>query len=262
MRKFLGIILLFISLVSVWYASWDVDTVITLWERMKFFIILIPAAIWDSINPCAFAVMFILLSAILRKQWGKKQVLFAGFLFILSIFISYMAMGLGLYKALATTDNTFYLKVIVWTIWVIVWLANLKDYFWYWKWWFKIEVPEAWRPTMFKLIKSVVSPWWAFFIGFLVSLFLLPCTSGPYITILWYLASESTDIHLWGYIYILIYNIIFIIPMVIIAIIIAFGYKNVSELREYKELNVEKLHLISWIVMLVLWIYILADILL
>jgi cytochrome c biogenesis protein CcdA len=115
---------------------------------------------------------------------------------------------------------------------------------------------------MYKIIKSILTPWGAFGIGFIISLFLLPCTSGPYITILWYLASESSQINTWWYVYILIYNIIFIIPMIIIAIMIAFGYKSVWELKEYKELNVEKLHLVTWVIMLILWIYILSDILL
>jgi len=257
--------LLFIALsVLFWatvFASGEVETSISLMERMKFFMILVPAAIWDSINPCAFAVMFILLWAILKKQWDRKQVVYAGVLFILAIFISYMAMWLWLYQALATSTNTFYLKLVVWIIWVLIWLANLKDYFWYWKW-FKMEVPDAWRPKMRKIIKAVVSPWGAFGIWFVISLFLLPCTSGPYITVLWYLASESNTINTWWYIYILIYNLIFIIPMIVIMIMIAFGYKDISELKEYKELNVEKLHLITGVVMLGLWIYILSDILL
>jgi len=33
--------------------------------------------------------------------------------------------------------------------------------------------------------------------------------------------------------------------MIVITILIAFGYKNIGELKEYKELNVEILHLIT-----------------
>jgi cytochrome c biogenesis protein CcdA len=47
-----------------------------------------------------------------------------------------------------------------------------------------MEVPLAWRPAMHKIIKKATSPIGAFIVGFVVSLFLLPCTSGPYITIL------------------------------------------------------------------------------
>lgn len=261
MKKIL-LVLLFSFLLIIWaYASWTTETVISFAERMQFFLILVPAALWDSINPCAFAVMFILLSAIMKEHNSRKTVLLAGFLFIFAIFISYTAMWIGLYHALATSTNTFYIKLVVWIIWVLIWLANLKDYFWYGKW-FKMEVPDAWRPKMKKIIKWVVSPVWAFFVWFIISLFLLPCTSGPYITVLWYLAAESSDINMWWYIYIISYNLLFIIPMVVIAILIWFGYKSVWELKELKELNVERVHLITWVIMLLLWLYILSDILL
>lgn len=261
MKKFLYIFVLSFLFFWVSYASWNWEIAISMAERTKFFLILIPAAIWDSINPCAFAVMFILLSSIIREQWSRKKVLLAWFLFILAIFISYTAMWLWLYKAFASSNNTFYLKLVVWIIWILVWLANLKDYLWYWRW-FKMEVPDSWRPKMNSILKKTLSPLWAFLIGFIISLFLLPCTSWPYLTVLGYLASESSNINTWWYIYIFIYNVIFIIPMVIISIIISFGYKNISELREYKELNVKVLHLITWAIMLAIWFYILYDILL
>jgi len=179
----------------------------------------------------------------------------------LAVFLSYIAMWIGLYEALATANSTFYLKLIVWIIGVFVGLANLKDYFWYDRG-FKMEVPEAWRPKMRKILKWVTTPAGAFGVWVLISLFLLPCTSGPYITVLGYLASESTSINTWWYIYILTYNIIFILPMLAIAWAIAFGYKDLSEMKEYRALNVEKLHLITGLLMLGLWLYILFDILL
>lgn len=261
MRKINKILIIILSLLlfSSWvYASWEAEVAISFAERMKFFLILVPAAVGDSINPCAFAVMFILLSSILRQQKSKNTVLLSWFLFVLAVFISYTAMWLWLYKALASATSIFWLKFAVWILWILVWLANLKDYFWYWKF-FKFEVPDKWRPNMKKIIKRVVSPVWAFFTWFIISLFLLPCTSGPYFVVLGYLASESDILNMWGYIYILIYNLIFIVPMIAISLIVASGHKRVAELQEYKELNVEKLHLITWIIMLLLWIYVLWD---
>jgi cytochrome c biogenesis protein CcdA len=55
---------------------------------------MMPAALADSINPCAFAVMLILLSTIMIETNNKKRAIFAGLLFALSIFISYFTMGL------------------------------------------------------------------------------------------------------------------------------------------------------------------------
>jgi cytochrome c biogenesis protein CcdA len=167
-------------------------------------------------------------------------------------------MWLWLFSALATSQNTFVLKLVVWILWILVWLANLKDYFWYGKW-FIMEVPLSRRPNMQKIIKSAVSPWGAFSVGFLVSLFLLPCTSGPYITILGYLASESKNINIRWYIYMIIYNLIFIVPMIIITLLVGLWFKSAEELASLKKKNAKVIHLIVWLLMLWLWLYVLLT---
>jgi cytochrome c biogenesis protein CcdA len=53
---------------------------------------MLPAALSDSINPCAFAVMLLLLSAILSKHKSRRKTLLSGVLFVLAVFISYLAM--------------------------------------------------------------------------------------------------------------------------------------------------------------------------
>jgi len=77
-----------------------------------------------------------------------------------------------------------------------------------------------------------------------VSLFLLPCTSGPYITILGYLASESSVVSTWGLIYLIVYNLIFILPMILITLIVGFGVKSAEELASFRHKNVKLIHLI------------------
>lgn len=223
-----------------------------------FLIILLPAALADSINPCVFAVMLILLGSILNRYKSYKKMIFAWLLFISAIFISYYSMWLWIYKALSHTWSIFYLKLSVWILWLIVWLANIKDYFWYWKW-FIMEVPLCWRPKLKKILDKITSPIWAFFVWFIVSLFLLPCTSWPYFTILWFLASESNSINMLWYIYLFIYNFVFILPMVLIIFLVALWTKTVSELKEYKETYVKEIHLTVWILMLLLSAYIFYD---
>ncbi|HOG15458.1 MAG TPA: cytochrome c biogenesis protein [Candidatus Absconditabacterales bacterium] len=228
------------------------------WGRRKFFAIMLPAAFADSINPCAFAVMLLLLSSILTKTKSKRKAIISGFVFALAVFLSYFAMGLGLFSALATATNTFVIKIIVGILGILVGLANLKDFFWYGKG-FIMEVPLAWRPKMQKVIKWAVSPLGVFIVGFLVSLFLLPCTSGPYFTILGYLASESKNLHTRGYIYLIVYNIIFILPMVLIALLVGLGFKSAEELAELKSKNARLIHLIVGLLMLGLGMYVLLT---
>ncbi len=241
--------------ISTW---WTQAVEQTLGQRLSFFGVMLPAAISDSINPCAFAVMLLLLSTILSRHKSKRKTLLAGVLFSLAVFLTYLAMGVGLFSALATANNTFILKIVVWVLWLVVWLANLKDYFRYGKW-FVMEVPFSWRPKMMEVIEKVSSPWWAFVVGVIVSLFLLPCSSGPYFTILWFLSSQSKHLNLRWYLYLIVYNLIFVLPMLAIAVLVGFWYASVDKLAKIKHEKTKLIHLIVWILMLGLWIYVLTT---
>jgi len=61
-------------------------------NKWRFFAIMLPAALSDSINPCEFAVMLVLISTILVKTKSRKKALLSGGLFVLAVFMSYFAM--------------------------------------------------------------------------------------------------------------------------------------------------------------------------
>jgi zinc and cadmium transporter len=206
------------------------------------------AAAVDAINPCAFAVLIILLTTILATK-NRRRALFSGLAFALSIYISYFLMGLGLYSAVQVAGFTHIFYVIVAILAVFIGLFNLKDYFAYGKW-FVMEVPMSWRPKLNTLIKSVVSVPGAFFIGFAVSLFLLPCTSGPYIVILGLLASATE--RTYAIALLLLYNFIFILPMLLITGAVYFGFTTTEAAEEWRQKKLKILHLVAGIIILLL----------
>jgi cytochrome c biogenesis protein CcdA/glutaredoxin len=210
----------------------------------------ISAAAVDAINPCAFAVLIVLLTTVLATK-NKRKALFAGFAFTLSIFISYLLMGIGLYSAINASGVTQTFYFIVATLAILIGLFNLKDYLWYGKW-FKMEVPMSWRPKMKSLIKGVTSVPGAFLIGLLVSLFLLPCTSGPYIVILGLLSKTAT----WNlaFMLLLLYNFIFVLPMIIITLAVYFGFTTVEKAEEWRQGKLKHLHLIAGVILVLLGI--------
>jgi cytochrome c biogenesis protein CcdA len=165
---------------------------------------------------------------------------------------------MGVLKLLGTMTSLFRLKRIVGIVGLLVGLANLKDYFRYGKG-FIMEVPMSRRPLMQKIVKQVVSPFGAFVIGIIVSLFLLPCSSGPYLTILGYLSSENQTLNLWGYIYLTVYNLIFVLPMVLIAFLIGLGYSTAEQIGKFKNKNTRLIHLIVGLMMLGLGIYVIGT---
>lgn len=261
---FLGLSFLFTGMVSADLAS---DLVSQAWNTnsgpsprdFAFLAVLAPAALADSINPCAFAILFLLLTSILSKTKSMKKAVFSGMMYVLSIFISYLAMWIGLYNAMASTENTFMLKVVVWVLGVTVWLLNLKDYLWYGRWGFAFGVPKAWKPYMHGLVWKITSPAWAFFVWLIVSLLLLPCTSGPYITLLWVLWAEYGSLTGMVYFHLITYNLIFVTPMIVIIALIALGKQKVENLQKARQQNIRLIHLVIWLLMLGLWLYVLGD---
>jgi cytochrome c biogenesis protein CcdA/glutaredoxin len=208
----------------------------------------IGAAAVDAINPCAFAVLIILLTTILASG-SRRRSLYAGIAFTIAIFISYFLMGIGLYSAIQATGISHSFFIIVAVLAILLGLFNLKDYLWYGKW-FITEVPMKWRPKLKKLIKGVTSVPGAFLIGFVVSLFLLPCTSGPYIVILGLLAKAATKNY--ALLLLVLYNLIFILPMLIITLAIYFGFTTTQKAEEWRTRKLKILHLIAGIILLLL----------
>lgn len=212
--------------------------------------ILFWAAIVDAINPCAFAVLILLVATVLSSK-GRKEGLLSGLLFSLSVFISYFLMGLGIYKAIGAFNLPQIFSIVIGGVAIIIGLANLKDFFWYGKG-FVMEVPFSWRPKMKTIITKVTSPLGAMGAGFLVSLFLLPCTSGPYIVILGLLAQKEDLMR--SITLLAIYNLIFILPMVIITIGMYLGVRA-KRLENWRQQNIRLLHLVAGSIMLFIGIY-------
>jgi len=206
------------------------------------------AAAADSVNPCTFAVLVLLLGTLLVA--GRKgRVLRAGLAFIGAIYISYFLMGIGIFSAIqaAGVQRPFILAVSGLAILVGLW--NMKDYFAYGKW-FTIEVPQRWRPTVKRITSSVVSVPGAFAVGVLDSLFLLPCSSGPYIAILALLSKTTSRTE--GILYLLLYNFVFILPLLAITLAVHFGFTTTARAERWRSARLGKLHLISGAVMLLL----------
>ncbi|MBT3304536.1 cytochrome c biogenesis protein [Candidatus Woesearchaeota archaeon] len=218
----------------------------------------IGAALVDSINPCAIAVLLILLSALLAAG-NKKRAIKAGFAFTIAIYVIYFLFGLGLFSAIQVSGLSLWFYKIVGVLAILIGLANLKDYFWYAKLGFVMEIPRKWRPTLKKLLRKVTTPWGAFLIGFVVCLFELPCTGGPYLFILGLLAEKTTRMSAIPIL--LIYNLFFVIPLIVITVLISIGKTDVKKANAWKDKNLRMLHLIAGIVMLLLGIIVVLGIL-
>jgi len=209
----------------------------------------IGAALVDSINPCAIAVLLILMGALLASG-DKKRALKAGLAFTVSIYIAYFLFGLGLFSALQISGLSYWFYKIIGVLAIIIGLFNIKDFFWYAGAGFVMEIPRAWRPKLKSMLGAVTSPLGAFLMGFVVCLFELPCTGGPYIFILGLLAERATMMA--SIPILLLYNLFFVLPLIVITVAIYLGFANVEKATAWKDNNIRLLHLIAGLIMLIL----------
>jgi len=217
--------------------------------------IITSAALVDSINPCAIAVLLILLGSLLTTADKKKAVL-TGLFFTAGLFVAYFLAGLGLFHALNLTGLAKWFHIIIGVLAILIGLSNIKDFFWYGGGGFVTEIPNRWRPSLKKFLKGITSPYSAFFAGFVVIFFELPCTGGPYLFTIGYLASLSKVSLIPILLY---YNFIFVLPLLLITSFIYFGYSSIDKATAWKDKNIKILHLISGIIMLGLGIWVILN---
>jgi len=205
-------------------------------------------ALADAVNPCVIAILAIVLITILiQNPQKRKRVLAAGFAFAGAIYIGYLFYGFLIIRIFETFSErianfSHYLYKGLAIFAMLIGALNVKDYFIYRPGGIATEMPMSIRPYAKQLIKKMTSPAGAFFIGILVTVFLLPCTIGPYV-IASGLLSEIGFIKALPWL--LYYNILFVIPMIVITSIVYFGYTRVEDVSGWKERNIKYLHLIA-----------------
>jgi len=216
--------------------------------------VLVGAALADAVNPCEFAVLVILLSSILASG-NKRRALASGLMFSLAIFLSYLAMGVGLYSALATAKFSLTFMKVIGVVAIVLGLFNLKDFFFYGKG-FLMEVPLGWRPKMKAILRSVTGPFGAFAIGVVISLFLLPCTSGPYVIVTSLLSQSET--FWYAFRLLVFYNLIFVSPMILITLAVYRGF-SVEKAEGIRMKRLRILHLIAGLLLVAMGVVVLVQ---
>jgi len=206
----------------------------------------------DSVNPCAIAVLLLLITGLVVIK-DRNIILKTGLAFIAGLYITYYAVGLGLLGAVQLTGLAPILHKVVAIIAILVGLANIKDFFWYGGLGFVTEIPRYWRPAMKRLIESATGPITAFIIGVTITFFELPCTGGPYLFVLGLLSQGFS--WLVVLIILLYYNLIFILPLVLILLLVHFGYTTADCTMKWKNRNIKLLHLLAGIVMVALGVW-------
>lgn len=192
------------------------------------------AALVDSINPCAIAVLLILL-ATLFMSGRKDKVLKTGLFFIIGLFSAYFLFGIGLFSTLRLFQYATYFHWAVGIFAILVGLFELKTAFWPPKEAKKICIGGICTEDSFasRVIGKITTPITALLAGAIISFIELPCTGGPYFFTLGYLAQNCT----WAKIIpiLLYYNILFVLPLIIVTLVIYGGYSSIEKTHKIKQ---------------------------
>lgn len=229
------------------------------------FLIVTKTAIADSFNPCAIAVLLILLGILLSTADIKRRLLWIGAAFILSVYTSYFLFGVGILTALKSAGIGYYFYKSIGALAIIIGLLNIRRYSGHGKF-LLAKIPFQWKPWLKKMLNRTASPAGSFIVGFTVSLFTLPCAGRTYQMIHGLLAEKTTQ---WAALPILLYYLlIFVLPLIIITMIIYFSAKRIrhhqehivdatGEIERRRQKSIKLLYLVGGSIMLILGVLVL-----
>ncbi|MEK6714731.1 MAG: DUF1573 domain-containing protein [Candidatus Omnitrophota bacterium] len=200
------------------------------------------AGLVDGINPCAFTVMVFFISFLSFAGYSKKDMLIVGGLFILTLYITYLLIGAGLFKTLRSLEIFTYFSRIFYRLIsgfaFVIGLFNLYD-FWVYRKTKNLDKIVLKLPALIKRkIQGMIregmikkegkdKPLFALIIasitcGFLVSILELLCTGQLYLPTIAYIL-KVPDLKIKAVGYLLFYNLMFIVPLLAVFILAFFG---------------------------------------
>ncbi len=210
-----------VALTGLWHPNAPTEAMQMYLPKITLPTVIAAAAI-DGINPCAFTVLLLFITAMLATMQAggqgvnaiRMRLLGQGGIYIAAVFLTYLALGVGLLKTLDFFTRQHLparigaLAAILFGLWM------LKDFFLPDLGW-RLEAPSQIGTTAREMAKKATVP--ALIVGgFLIGLCTVPCSGAVYLGVLSLLALQPSA--LLGYGYLVLYNVIFILPLVVILI--------------------------------------------
>ena len=206
--------------------------------------VVVVAALIDSINPCAFGVLLFLM-AVLLSMGSAKRAMRSGLIYTFVIFVVYLAAGFGIMRLIGVFDILDTVRIVAGALILVGGLIEIKDYFWEGRG-FSLKIPSGTKPVLEKLVRKGTLPA-IIVLGVLVALVELPCTGGIYLGILG-LISDGGSL---GIFYLVIYNLIFVLPMILITWLVARGTR-VERVNVWVQNNKKYMRLAAGVIMVLL----------
>ncbi len=216
-----------------------------------FLPLVLVAALVDSINPCAFSILILTIAFLVSLGRLRPGILKIGLVYILGIFVIYLMIGLGILQTLHLFNTPHFMARIgaaALVLWGVLELVN--EFFPSFP--VRLRIPHAAHGAMARLMERVSVPT-AFILGAFVGLCEFPCTGGPYLMILGMLHDTSTYLNGLGYL--VLYNLVFILPLVVI-LLIASDRAVLEKVKTWRRDNTRAMRLWGGVAMIILGVLI------
>ncbi len=208
-----------------------------LWTVRQWLPVIVITGLLDGINPCAFAVLLFFIAFLFTLKRTRTNIARVGMVYITVIYLTYLGIGLGILRALVFTGTPHLMARLSSWLLIGLGLVNIKDYFWYGRW-FSLSPRGRLHEAGTNWLRKATLPATAVG-GFLVGLCTFPCSGGIYVAMLGLLSAKAT--YWTGLGYLLLYNLMFVVPLIIILLVLSrrraigqFSRWEVSRKREIK----------------------------
>jgi len=206
------------------------------------FLAIIGAGLVDGINPCAFAVIVFFVSFLTVYKYTRKEILVVGSSYCIAVFIAYVLIGLGLFRFLYALKGFYWVikgfYVLTALLCLIFFVLALYD-FWIYRKTGKAEktllqLPQNLKVRVHKIMHFFLrdkhdSLWRlclaALAVGFGVSLVEAVCTGQVYLPTV-VLIMQDPAFRIKAIAYLLLYNLMFVIPLIAVFALALAGYES------------------------------------
>lgn len=213
------------------------------------FPLVIVSAILDSINPCAFSILLLTIAFLFSVGRNRAGIVKIGGVYIAGIFVVYILIGLGILQTLHIFNTPHFMAKIGAFLMIAFGVINLINEF-FPSFPIKLKIPQVSHRWLAAMMERASMPA-AFVLGVLVGICEFPCTGGPYLMILGLLHDQAT---FWsGFSYLLFYNLIFVLPLVVM-LLIASHERLLQKAEQWKKEETGKMRFVMGLVMILLGI--------
>ena len=235
-------------------------------ERFRSFgaLTVLMAGLIDGVNPCAFAGLIFFVSYMAVTKRKGREILLVGAAFTLGVFASYLLVGLGILgfvrqlSFIQTFARIIYLATMV--LCLVLSALSLYDYVQVRrgrKEDIALRLPKPLQERLHRVIRegSRASNFAlaALVTGFLVALIEFACTGQVYLPTIIFVTGVS-NLRAHAVAYLVIYNLAFITPLMVIFLLTFFG-TTWRALNRFLESNMASLKLVTAILFAVLAIW-------